>query len=250
MSEALDLFALQPQGVQLIEASAGTGKTWTLSSLAVRLVAEHGHAVSELLIVTYTKAATAELRDRIRQRMVDAHAVLGGEREPGSDAFLSRLPVALDTAGVSRERALRRLTYAIRTMDEAAVYTIHSFCQRVLTDRAFECAMPFDAELVPDENALIAELVDDAWRTTVVDRHPLIARYLAEQGENADVWRRLIARPSPARTWRSCQPTAKPGHRPIARHWPRWKPTLTPPGSCGMPTAPATACARCCSAAR
>ncbi|MEE9928318.1 UvrD-helicase domain-containing protein [Microvirgula aerodenitrificans] len=193
MSEALDLFALQPQGVQLIEASAGTGKTWTLSSLAVRLVAEHGHAVSELLIVTYTKAATAELRDRIRQRMVDAHAVLGGEREPGSDAFLSRLPVALDTAGVSRERALRRLTYAIRTMDEAAVYTIHSFCQRVLTDRAFECAMPFDAELVPDENALIAELVDDAWRTTVVDRHPLIARYLAEQGENADVWRRLIA---------------------------------------------------------
>ena len=86
------------------------------------------------------------------------------------------------TAYPQPDQALQRLDNALRGFDEAAIYTIHGFCERVLTDRAFESGMPFVSELLPDERELLQEVVDDFWRRTVYDASPLFVRYLLDTG--------------------------------------------------------------------
>ena len=146
-------------GTTLIEANAGTGKTWTITALYVRLLLEAGCRVDQILVVTFTEAATAELRDRVRLRLVDARDALERGAANGDaliEALLARLP--------DRERAVLLLESALRGFDQAPIYTIHGFCQRVLADRAFETAMPFATDLVPDQSELLREIVDDFWR--------------------------------------------------------------------------------------
>ncbi|WP_230370220.1 hypothetical protein [Paludibacterium denitrificans] len=90
-------------------------------------------------------------------------------------------------AGQPRELARQRLTAAITGFDAAAIYTIHGFCQRVLTDAAFESGQTFAAELVTDDERRLSEAVDDFWRRRVVT-DPLLARVLAESGDTPDGW--------------------------------------------------------------
>src|SRR5574342_333404 len=156
-----DVFAVPLDGSVRIEASAGTGKTHTLADLYLRLVAEGGRSVDQILVVTYTVAATGELRDRIRGRLAEARAHLEGQ--PSDDPVLRRLR----ERAVERGAAARRLAEAVRSFDAAAVYTIHGFCQRVLTECAFESGQPFASELLPDEHDLLQEVVDDFWRRKV-----------------------------------------------------------------------------------
>ena len=142
-------------GANLIEASAGTGKTWTISWLYLRLVATHGLTVDKILVVTYTEAATAELRDRIRKRLADALAFLEGRKcEETYESILQ------ETARVA---CIQRLQLALVSFDEAAVFTIHGFCKRVLTENAFEARLPFESELVANEDDLLSELADQFW---------------------------------------------------------------------------------------
>jgi exodeoxyribonuclease V beta subunit len=176
-------------GVNLIEASAGTGKTWTIAALYLRLLLEevNGEAppgIDSLLVVTYTKAATAELRERLRQQLTDFLEVLQG-RQQGSD-FLQALAQRF-APGAARDLAVLRLQEAITGFDGAAIYTIHGFCQRVLTDAAFESGQTFAAELVSDDDRLLVEVVDDFWRRRVVTS-PLLSQVLAEAGETPDGW--------------------------------------------------------------
>lgn len=142
-------------GTNLIEASAGTGKTWTLSWLYLRLVAVSGLQVGQILVVTYTEAATAELRDRIRKRLADALAYLEGRAS--SEAYPSLLEEA------ERDLCCQRLQLALVSFDEAAVFTIHGFCKRVLSENAFEARLPFEHELVTNEDDLLTELSDQFW---------------------------------------------------------------------------------------
>ncbi len=170
----LDLFATPLSGVNLIEASAGTGKTYTITGLYLRLVLEAGIPVERILVVTYTVAATAELKDRIRERLAAARDAF----EHGSaDPFETELLTRLDTP-VHRDLALRRLDNAIRGFDQAAVYTIHGFCQRVLADSAFESGMAFETELLADERELAQEIVDDYWRRRCYVASPLFVDFL------------------------------------------------------------------------
>jgi exodeoxyribonuclease V beta subunit len=159
-------------GVTAIEASAGTGKTYTITQLYLRLLVEQGLDVAGILVVTYTKAATAELRSRIRERLVEAAGVFRTGSPP--DGFhaelLRRVP---DHAGAAR--AIER---AVQGFDEAAIFTIHGFCQRVLTERAFESGVPFDTDVVPDQDDLLLEVVDDFWRLHVEAATPGLVRYL------------------------------------------------------------------------
>ncbi len=173
--QRLELSSVPIAGPNLIEASAGTGKTYTISGLVLRLVLEQGLGIDRILVVTYTKAATAELRERIRGRLSQARAVFAAGQ---SDDPLLRTLLA---ACPDRDLAQRRLTHAILGFERAPVLTIHGFCQRVLRDQAFETGMPFDSELEPDQSELLQELADDFWRLRVQDLPPgLAARMAAE----------------------------------------------------------------------
>lgn len=185
----LDALSSPLAGINLIEASAGTGKTWTIAALYTRLLLEADAAgqvpgIEQLLVVTYTKAATAELRSRLRSRLHDLHAVLAGQAT--ADPFL--LAMAARHAGESaRSIALARLNAAIVSFDTAAIYTIHGFCQRALTDAAFDSGQSFSAELIQDDSPLLQELVDDYWRLHIVG-DPLLAEIVAGQGQTPEQW--------------------------------------------------------------
>ena len=171
----LQLFDAPLQGVNLIEAGAGTGKTFTIAGLYLRLLLEAGLTVAQILVVTYTRAATAELRERIRAGLLQLRRALeqdGGDSD--SDSFYSKLLAACD----DRDLARQRLSLALLEFDRAAIFTIHGFCQRVLADSAFESAMPFETELLPDQYELLQEVVDDFWRLQVQDLSPGLVDFL------------------------------------------------------------------------
>jgi len=155
-------------GSRLIEASAGTGKTFTISALYLRLVLGHGGEQAfarellppEILVVTFTDAATRELRDRIRARLVEAARVFREEAE--GDDLLRQL-----RADFPPERwpaCACRLDIAAQWMDEAAVSTIHGWCQRMLREHAFDSGSLFTLTLETDHSELLAQVARDYWR--------------------------------------------------------------------------------------
>ncbi|KAA3632945.1 MAG: exodeoxyribonuclease V subunit beta, partial [Proteobacteria bacterium] len=159
----------------LIEASAGTGKTWTITALYVRQIVEAGIPVENVLVVTYTEAATKELRSRIRERLVTLREALdsGGIDDP----FCLDMLAGIDD-GIAARRALDR---AISGFDEAAIYTIHGFCQRVLSESAFESATSLDAEVLTSEQDLRQEICDDFWRHEVLRQpRPVVEQLVAD----------------------------------------------------------------------
>ncbi|CAL1240245.1 exodeoxyribonuclease V subunit beta [Candidatus Methylocalor cossyra] len=184
-----DLYRTELAGLHLVEASAGTGKTWTISGLYARLILEQGLGVEQILVVTYTKAATAELRDRIRRRLRDL--VLAFEQgAAGQDEFCRAM---LERhCGERRAVAIARLTRAIGGFDQAAVFTIHGFCQRLLSDSAFEAGSDFECEVLPDQTDLLREIVEDFWRREVYHASPLWAAYLARHRQAPPLWLREI----------------------------------------------------------
>ncbi|HRE55744.1 MAG TPA: UvrD-helicase domain-containing protein, partial [Candidatus Competibacter sp.] len=175
--ESLDPLGIPLDHFNLIEASAGTGKTYTLTALYVRLVVEAGIPVNRILVVTYTNAATKELRDRIRERLGQVRqAFLRGRASEEDDLATRLLDLQRD-----RDLALRRLTNAARGFDEAAIFTIHGFCKRVLGDNAFESGLSFDTELLADTADLLQEIVDDFWRRELYGASPSVVRYVLDE---------------------------------------------------------------------
>lgn len=168
----LDLHDSPFAGRSLIEASAGTGKTWTLTALYARLLLERQLSVGQILVVTYTTAATAELRERIRARLAELLALYEGGAS--DDAFLIELHRRHPD-----EASRRRLLLAVHGFDEAAIFTIHGFCQRALQDSAFEAGGDFDAELTQDDREVLDALLGDAWRHVLAEADPAWARFLA-----------------------------------------------------------------------
>ncbi|MGI9278058.1 MAG: exodeoxyribonuclease V subunit beta [Endozoicomonas sp.] len=161
----LDARTLPLQGNQLIEASAGTGKTYTIANLYLRLVLGHGDSsarqpltVDQILVVTFTEAATKELRDRIRKRLQVARKAFGEGHS--SDEVIQHL---IDTLK-HPEKCEHLLLLAERQMDEAAIFTIHGFCQRMLKQHAFESGSLFNQELVTDIEPLLKQSTADFWR--------------------------------------------------------------------------------------
>ncbi len=155
-------------GITVLEASAGTGKTFTLAGLFVRLLLEHGLSHRNLLIVTYTEAATEELRGRLRDRLAEAIAAFA----PGAtstDPLFVALRQRLSTDDPDLRHARATLQQALAGFDETPIRTIHGFCQRVLSDRAFESGSLFDVELVPSVRPLLEEVVADWWRHAFED---------------------------------------------------------------------------------
>lgn len=152
-------------GFHLIEASAGTGKTYTISCLFVRLLIEKKLDVGQILVVTYTKAATEDLRIRVRQMV--QNCLLAFESGKGKDDFETQL---LERE-INHEKAAKRLLSALQNFDEAAIFTIHAFCQKMLRENSLESGALFDTELVPDLDDVLYEVAADFWRRQV-ERFP------------------------------------------------------------------------------
>ncbi|WP_132998626.1 UvrD-helicase domain-containing protein [Luteimonas arsenica] len=156
-------------GVHAIEASAGTGKTFTLATLVVRLVVERGLRVGQVLAVTFTEAATQELRSRIRARLLLAERLVGAApaADASPEAALTRdvLEAQLAKGTESADALRRRLHAAANDIDLAAIFTIHGFCARVLRDHALEVGQAFDApELLTSDAPLYEAIATDLWR--------------------------------------------------------------------------------------
>ena len=187
-SAPLDPLRLPLTGTRLIEASAGTGKTWTIAALYLRLVLGHAGGTpllpSQILVMTFTRAATAELRERIRQRLTEAADAFRGHVE--ADDFLQRLIADCPGADL-RARAARQLELAAQWMDEAAVHTIHAWCQHMLGQHAFDSGEAAASSDIADEAELLAEAVRDYWRRFFFplerDGAALVARFWKTPGD-------------------------------------------------------------------
>ncbi|NWG30932.1 MAG: exodeoxyribonuclease V subunit beta [Rhodocyclaceae bacterium] len=161
------------RGMRLIEAGAGTGKTWTLAALMLRLLLEEKIEIGQILVVTYTRAASGELRGRIRKRLIEALAAF--ETGSSQDEYLQAL---IGRHEVTEAKA--RLRLAIESFDTAAIFTIHGFCQRALGEAAFVAGQPFERELIADQSELLAEVARDAWRKQMAAATPLWAQFLID----------------------------------------------------------------------
>lgn len=165
-AEPLDPLSLPLQGERLIEASAGTGKTYTIAALYLRLLLGLGGnaafsrplSVEELLVVTFTEAATAELRGRIRSNIHELR-IACLRQTTDNPLYASLLDEIAD-----KQQAAQWLLLAERQMDEASVFTIHGFCQRMLSLNAFESGMLFEQQLIEDESELRYQACADFWR--------------------------------------------------------------------------------------
>lgn len=169
--QPLDPLRFPLHGLRLIEASAGTGKTYTIALLYLRLVLGHGGPGSafgrpltppEILVVTFTEAATQELRERIRARLDEAARVFAGEAEaPAGDALAALLD---DTPPDARPGCAHRLRVAAQWMDESAIATIHGWAWRMLREHAMGSGSLFAQTLQTDLQALQQQVLHDHWR--------------------------------------------------------------------------------------
>ena len=199
--QSLDVFACPLDGIRQIEASAGTGKTWNICGLYLRLLLEKRLEVQRILVVTFTNAATAELRERIRQRIVDTLAWLraeqAGEAPTGGDDFVERLVRgAREQHGLASADMIARLALAQATFDEASIFTIHGFCQRALADTPFTAQMPLEMELVQSDADWVAEAANDFWRRRIAadDLDAALAGHLVASKDSPTVFAALLKR--------------------------------------------------------
>ncbi len=162
MSRPLDWRTLPLSGRVLIEASAGTGKTYTIGLIVLRLLLETDDGIDALLVCTFTDAAAQELRDRIRARLVDLETRLGAWPPPAAPDDDDELGhYLLERCGEDAADALRRVRLARLDLDRAAIGTIHGFLARVLREQPFLCGGALLAEQLVDESGLIGEAFDD-----------------------------------------------------------------------------------------
>ncbi|MCK0510224.1 exodeoxyribonuclease V subunit beta [Aromatoleum buckelii] len=214
-ADELDVFGCPLDGIRLIEASAGTGKTWNICGLFLRLLVERELPVDAILVVTFTRAATAELKSRVRERIVGTLAYLDGTAADG-DPFVAQLVAALEARAIARAQIRERLELALQTFDEAAIFTIHGYCQRALADTPFAAALPFALELAEDDLELRLEAARDFWRREIAsdDCPAELGELLIARGDSPERWAallgRYLARPLAQKRWPDAAGEAKP----------------------------------------
>ncbi|HEJ9097370.1 TPA: exodeoxyribonuclease V subunit beta [Serratia odorifera] len=183
--QRLDPLTLPLFGERLIEASAGTGKTFTIGALYLRLLLGLGKqaafprplTVEEILVVTFTEAATEELRSRIRSNIHGLRIACVRGREQCTDPLFSALMAEIDDLA----DAAAQLLAAERQMDEAAIFTIHGFCQRMLAHNAFESGILFEQTLIQDELPLRRQACADFWRRQCYPLPLAVARAVSQE---------------------------------------------------------------------
>jgi len=169
--QILDPNDVSLKGSHLIEASAGTGKTFTITTLYMRLIVEEGWTVEQILVATFTKAATRELSLRLRAALQETIAALVGQAAPKPHHHEL-------IAHWDKDVATKRLRAALNDADRMAVYTLHGFCQRMLQDYAFESGARLDATPIENEDGIIETSLHDDWERTLATTSPLLVQRL------------------------------------------------------------------------
>ena len=206
-----DLVGPLPTGTTLLEASAGTGKTFTVGALVTRYVAEGAATLDEMLVITFSRAASQELRLRVREQLVERRARPRRTRRPvDADAGIELLGHLLDAGPAELAAAPARLRDALAAFDSATIATTHQFCQVVLRSLGIAGDTDATATLVEDLDELVLEVVDDLYlRPSTAEPTPAAHR---------------ARRPPPSAARRVGDPQARararrrrPGPRPAAR---------------------------------
>ena len=179
------------EGISIIEASAGTGKTYNLTAFVVRFIIEGHYEIDQILVVTFTNAATEELRGRIRTRLRDCLRQARRYRDSMLPIDDEVLAYAVEELEIPSARIVRRLDEALKGFDESATYTIHSFCQRMLQSNAFESGSLFDTELETDIQRILRPICDDFWRRNITPIDPPSFRQLQDQSLTANALQKL-----------------------------------------------------------
>lgn len=188
------------KSMHLLAASAGTGKTYSIQTLYLRLVLVEGLTVQQILVVTFTKDATKELRDRLQRVLREALDYLDKTVEIADPNDRTRMMVDVARANPGDSQVRQRLQLALLDFDMAAIYTIHGFCQRVLNRFAFETRQAFDVEPAGDTSDEIEQLCKDWWRRNVYPMDEKVAGFLSASGRFSlaaitELARKLISKP-------------------------------------------------------
>ena len=169
----------------LLEASAGTGKTFSIKHLVLRLIVEQEIPINSLLVVTFTKAATAELKSRIREHLAETHSYLTGiYAAEDVDPLVVRQVEIWRGMSISDEDAVKRLRESLARFDDSAINTIHGFCQKMLSEHVFTSAGNFDTELSDDDAALRDEVTESFLRRELDACTSADERRLLMQGDD------------------------------------------------------------------
>lgn len=188
----------------LIEAGAGTGKTYTITTMVVRLIAA-GYSLETILVVTFTEAAAAELKLRIRQRLHQTLKKLEQDAMEDDDDLVRFLRGWDEVPAVKK-----RLALALADFDMAPVMTIHSFCLKVLREHSFESSSYFDMELVPDRSSFLRQAAYDFFMIRTTGMDPLFLNYMDMVSVTPEIFisafEKVLARPDlvlnpPAGNW-------------------------------------------------
>ena len=188
--QQLNPISIPLNAVSLIEASAGTGKTYTMGSLYLCLLLQAGENtfpyalnVEQILVVTFTEMATEELKRKIRERIYDAKQKLTAYQQTqdsavfGQDDFLRELVATITDLPL----AIQRLTLAEQNMDLAAIYTIHGFCRRMLMQHAFNSGVHFNLKLLKDQSDLLKQFANEFWREHFYSQPFEIANFISKE---------------------------------------------------------------------
>lgn len=167
------------KGSNLIEASAGTGKTYSIAILVVRMVIEEEFSLKQILMVTFTKAAVAELEVRIRYFIREAYAFAKHQKE--IDSTIKQV-VENGIKSKGEAQVVKLLNQARKQLDETSIFTIHSFCQKTLTEYAFETGQSFNSSVVEDEAQLRTEAINQYWRQEITTLEPSMLAFLVPSG--------------------------------------------------------------------
>ncbi|MEX0720354.1 MAG: exodeoxyribonuclease V subunit beta [Balneolaceae bacterium] len=184
MNRPLNVFEAPLSGISLVEASAGTGKTYNITSLYIRAILEKDFSPSQVLVLTYTEAATAELKFRLRNRIKDSIKAIN-EGCSNEDIFLERL------LEQNYPDAGAKLQTALDSFDEAAVFTIHGFCNRLLNEHSLQFGIAPGFEVVKDESELLRDCADEYWRNFIrsadkTSENRILLEYLIDEGFGPD----------------------------------------------------------------
>jgi exodeoxyribonuclease V beta subunit len=188
--QPLDILTMPLNGKSLIEASAGTGKTYTISHLMLRLLllpqdklSEKPLSIENILVVTFTKAATQELKDRIRANIQAAQDYVS-TKKAGDKVLKAIVDESISQHG--DDVVFKLCRQAILSMDDAPIFTIHGFCQRVLGEFSFQAQQSYDQNLLENNKAMIAELSEQLWRESFYHLSDDAAEFCASTLKNPE----------------------------------------------------------------
>ena len=170
VTPAFDVVTASLTTPTLLEASAGTGKTFSIKHLVLRLIVEEKMPIEKLLVVTFTRAATAELKTRIRDHLSEMLGFLTGHlRDSDVDSMIVTQAARWIDEGRDQAEAVKRLRAAMASFDDASISTIHGFCQRTLTNHVFTSSGYFDREYSDDDLPLRQQVVEDFLRRALAN---------------------------------------------------------------------------------